>query len=181
MSRASIVLDERGGWMVQFFACERMISSAYGSALRAVFVLLLLIAVSVASARDTPPDSSNLSQPMVLRVESGRVSVDARDVSLVELIRQIGQVLKFAVDSRLPEVERVTAKFDDLPPEQALDRLSANHTLIRDEKTGRIARVILLPGGFSGRAAPQDAAGDDSPAPFEFSFDPAEIKERPGK
>jgi hypothetical protein len=130
-----------------------------------------------AEQRQQPP--APRAHPFAVRVDRGLVSVESQGAKLSDIVGRIAEAMHFTVDLRDPEPPPVSVKFELLPLEQALARLSANYTAVRDPKTPRIVSVILLPRGIS-ESAPVSAgsATPESAPAFEFSFDPSSIPER---
>ena len=92
-----------------------------------------------------------------------------------------------SVEANIPSDARITVQFEDLPLQEALERLSDSYVYLTDETDGRITKIILLPQGEdatgalseSEEVAGQDPSSSDGegstdlPQPFCFEFDPA--------
>ena len=170
------------------------------------YALLVGLAVcGTASPVDAAPSEGGAvatpalpARAYVLKTHGGRVSLDAKEASLIAIVKELGAKLGIAVDDRLPKDEPVTAKFDNEPLADALRRLSANHALVANPKTGQIERIVLVPHApptavtpkpapsrptatATPAQAPQQrgAAEETPPPPFEFEFDPSQVPEKP--
>ena len=142
------------------------------------FSLLCGIGAGIGAEQSQQPSAAG-AHPLTVRVDRGLVSVESQGAKLSDIVSSMAQAMHFTVDLRDPEPAPVSVKFERLPLEQALARLSANYTAVRDPKTHHIVSVILLPNGVSkaGPVSPGAAVSESAPA-FEFSFDPSSIPER---
>jgi hypothetical protein len=142
------------------------------------FSLLCGIGAGIGAEQSQQPFAAG-ARPLTVVVDRGLVSVESQGTPLSDIVGRIAEAMHFTVDLRDPEPAPVSVKFERLPLEQALARLSANYTAVRDPKTHQIVRVILLPHGVSEAVpvSPGAAVSESAPA-FEFSFDPSSIPER---
>jgi hypothetical protein len=119
----------------------------------------------------------------VLTTQGDRLSLRAVEVPLQEVIERIGQALHIPVAGSIGTAERVSIEFQDLPLNEALQRLSPNHALLLDEAGGRVTRILLFaPGQAAPAQLPRPPAQtgetgraelDERSRPFEFTFDPS--------
>jgi len=161
--------------------------------------LLTLVLASQLTAAETRSDSTQ-HQNYALQIEGGLISLQATDVPLIQIIEDIGAQMDIEVVIQIPKDEQVTARFEALPLEKALQRLSQNHALMTDKEAGTISKIFLLPKGQEakmGRAdvlsrepvsvgvktlrTSEDHSSEQSthtkqPKPFEFTFDPSQFE-----
>ena len=149
---------------------------------------------------DGTASSSKQDQEYLLQIDGNLVSLQATDIPLVQIIEDIGKRMHIKVVVQIPKDERVTAQFESLPLEKALQRLSQNHALMTDKEAGTISKIFLLPKGqeapmeqavvsppepvslpestsahMTGKARSGDQPESKQPKPFEFTFDPSQI------
>ena len=85
----------------------------------------------------------------VLTVEANRLSLEAQDASLRAILEEIGRKMQIEVLGEIPAQETITAKFRNLPLEQALHRLSSNfgYQMKSEEGAQEISKIFILPKG----------------------------------
>ena len=92
-----------------------------------------LASLSPATAGDPAagpvPAAVPLAPAAVVVVEEGRVTVDARDADLAEVLSQLGARAEFQLTT-MGQLGRVTTAFTAMSVEQALRRLAADHELM---------------------------------------------------
>lgn len=96
-----------------------------------------------------PVGESESKANFVLTIKENLISLKANDVSLKEILEEIGHRMKIEVDAHIPEEEKITIEFDKLSLEDAIKRLSTNYVYFMDSKKeeGRITKIVLLPKG----------------------------------
>jgi hypothetical protein len=85
----------------------------------------------------------------VLTVKDNLISLKAKDASLKEVLEEIGRKMKIDVIAGIPDTKKITAEFENLSVEEAVNRLSTNHSYIMDSTNGqrRITKIIVLEKG----------------------------------
>src|SRR5262245_41746240 len=86
---------------------------------------------------------------VVLTVKDNLISLKAKDASLKEILEEIGRRMKIDVIAGIPDTTKITAEFDDLSVEEAVNRLSTNYSYVMDSTTGqrKITKIIVLEKG----------------------------------
>ena len=160
-----------------------------------VALFLTGFALASTSTADDPASHNQPAQQYLLQIAGDRISLQATDIPLIQIVEDIGERMDIQVVIQVPKEEWVTVKFEALPLEKALQRLSKNHALVTDKEAGRISKIFLLPKGHEDspmeRAAvsspepvsdAQAAGPTEDPAdtkqskPFEFTFDPSQFE-----
>jgi hypothetical protein len=165
-------------------------------------VLLLFVPLLPAPDAFGQPERSPKGKPgakadFVLTVKDNRISLDAKDASLKEVLEEIGRKMSIEVLALLPEQERITTELENLSLEDAIERLIRNypHLVVLQEGDRKIRRIVALQ--KSGDIEPskpvmqgpeikkeqnsakpatkQEAIRNESPPPeqFKFQFDPS--------
>jgi hypothetical protein len=85
----------------------------------------------------------------VLTVRNNLISLKAKDVSLKEVLEEIGRRMKIDVIAGIPDTTKITAEFENLSVEAAVNRLSTNYSYVMDSTTGqrKITKIIVLEKG----------------------------------
>lgn len=114
-----------------------------------------------------------------LTVKDDLISLNAKDVSLMEIMEEIGNRMKIDLVGNIPEEERISVEFDKLSLKDALEKLSLNYGFLMDtekeEKTNyddpsRIAKIIVVP-----KEKETMVKKSSKREPFKFEFDPSEF------
>jgi type II secretory pathway component GspD/PulD (secretin) len=129
----------------------------------------------------------------VLTVKDSLISLKAKDASLKEVLEEIGRRMNVEVVGNVPSNEKVTAEFEKLPLQEAVQRLSTNYSFqIDSEKTGkRITKVVVLDKGKEtgtvkttdlskkeqSPAGPREETATKEPEPFKFIIGDPEPKQ----
>src|SRR4029434_7116507 len=85
----------------------------------------------------------------VLTVRDNLISLKAKDVSLKEVLEEIGRRMKIDVIAGIPDTTKITAEFETLSVEEAVNRLSTNYSYVMDSTNGerKITKIIVLEKG----------------------------------
>ena len=85
----------------------------------------------------------------VLTVRDNLISLKAKDASLKEVLEEIGRRMKIDVIAGIPDATKITAEFENLSVEEAVNRLSTNYSYVMDSTTGqrKITKIIVLEKG----------------------------------
>lgn len=157
-----------------------------------VIILLLPLLTIATGLCGGEPDkktegASARKSKVILTTNDSLLSLRARDASLKEILEAIGQRMKIEVVGKIPEEERITVAFDQLPLEDAMKRLSKNCAYIKEsgKEERRITKIIILPEGKTREVVAREglpqppleetAEEDPAPEPFKFEFDPSEF------
>lgn len=76
-----------------------------------------------------------------------RVSLRANQASLKAIVEQISRELKIELQAKIGDNEKITVDFRNVPLESALKIISPNHITVKENKSGKIAKIFLLPQG----------------------------------
>lgn len=162
---------------------------------------LLMISYPVeGEERSDGPDKESMSKRSYsLTIEENVISLSATNASLKEIVEEIGHRMKIEVVTHIRNDETISIKFDDLPIEESIRRLSTNHVYLIDSERekGRIAKIVILPKGqgkvssgrikeqtrrdtYSQATSQKKTSGKSSESvPFKFEFDPSKfLKEK---
>lgn len=159
-----------------------------------LFVFFLPPSLLGAEAETKVPAPAVSPSPFALTVTNNRVSLKAEGASLTEVVQEFGRQLGVEVKVSGGAEAQVTATFEDLTVEEAMERLKAAtgvayllaYTQAEKNVEGRIARIELLQQGAGGMAMPpplgvpvptEEAAlptPEGADAPFGFEFDPSQ-------
>ncbi len=84
-----------------------------------------------------------------LSIKEGNISLSAKDASLKEVLKEIGQRIKVEVVGNIPEGEKVSVKFDKLSIVAALEKLGINYGYLMGSERGekKIFKIFALPRG----------------------------------
>ena len=156
-----------------------------------LLVVVLLPGLLWAGEVGHPTAPSTRTGEFRLTVNGHLVSLQAQEASLRALLEELGRQMGIEVVARLPREQTLTLAFDRLQIEEALERLRAYANIIylqeSTEAHAPIRRIIAIPrqpGEQTGeparsrRAEPSDTA-TSRPAPFQFTFDPAQHEKKP--
>jgi type II secretory pathway component GspD/PulD (secretin) len=147
--------------------------------LNVAFVLtVLLVAVIVAAQAAEKTAASKTPQSLFqVKVSNGSLSLEARDAPLAKVFEEIGKQAGITVESNFDPAERVSMRFEKVPLEEGIKRLSNNVTIHYD-KGHRITKIVVLAEDKRQITRSQDAktaqpSKPRGPEPFKFEFDPA--------
>jgi hypothetical protein len=156
-----------------------------------LLVVVLLPCLVWAGEVRNPTTPSTHTGEFRLTVDGSLVSLQAQEASLKALLEDLGSQMGIDVVARLPREQKLTLAFDRLHIEEAIERLRvyANIVYLKEstEPHAPIRRIIAMPrqpGEQTGeparsrRAEPADTAAS-RPAPFQFTFDPAQHEKKP--
>jgi type II secretory pathway component GspD/PulD (secretin) len=166
---------------------------------------LLLASVTFGGEPAERPKGKTAAKPnFVLTVKDNLISLKAKDVSLKEVLEEIGRRMNIEVLALLSEQEKITLDFEKLPLEEAIERLIRNypHLIVSQEGDRRITRIVALQ--KSGDPVPSNPVVKDTeakkqetpiklesrmreqavrkesppPEPFRFQFDPSQYGQK---
>src|SRR5262249_47178528 len=82
----------------------------------------------------------------VLTVKDNLISLKAKDASLKEVLEEIGRRMQIDVVAGIPDTKKITAEFENLSIEEAVNRLSTNYSYLMDSTKGerKITKIIVL-------------------------------------
>jgi type II secretory pathway component GspD/PulD (secretin) len=120
--------------------------------LLAMTIFTLGLSASVLFGQGVDPFTKRASGSngnFVLTVEANRLSLEAQDASLRGILEEIGRKMHIEVLGEIPAKETITAKFHNLPLEEALQRLSSNfgYQMKSEEGGQEIVKIFVLPKG----------------------------------
>jgi len=170
-----------------------------------LYLVPLLIIPAAILGGDTDNESmeeSKVQSDFSLAIKDNLIYLDAKDASLVEIVKEIGGKMKIDVIAKVPDEERVTVtvKVEELPLEAAMERLRefADIAYIKDSENddAKITKILVFPKGKAEERvnareesmekealreeAKEEEAGKKEarrPEPFKFEFDPSEFEE----
>ena len=129
-----------------------------------------------------PPSPPVASDAYTLHVNTGLVSVQAREASLLAILQALGKQAGFVVTSNLTNDPRVTLDFTNQPLRQAVQRLTEGTDAVAEfgEQPDGLKRLILLSGDRAETlpekaATPPPSERPDPKAPFQFELDPSAV------
>ncbi len=124
------------------------------------FVIILLILLIIPSAlfgEDKEiKTKKEVNADFDLTIKDDLISLSAKDVSLKEIIEELGSSMKIDVIGNIPEEEKISVGFDKLSLKEALEKLSSNYGYLMDSEKGekedhsnklQITKIIILPKG----------------------------------
>jgi type II secretory pathway component GspD/PulD (secretin) len=127
---------------------------------RGIKILLniaLLLFLSLLSAPDTfggeaersPKGKAAAKADFVITIKNNLISLEAKDASLKEVLEEIGRKMKIDVVAGIPYTKKITAEFENLSIEEAVNRLSTNYSYVMDSANGerKITKIIVLQKG----------------------------------
>ena len=102
--------------------------------------------IFAAEAERMPKGKPVTKVDFVLTVRDNLISLKAKDASLKEVLEEIGRRMKIDVIAGIPDTTKVTAEFENLSVEEAVNRLSTNYSYVMDSTTGqrKITKIIVL-------------------------------------
>ncbi len=113
-----------------------------------------------------------------LTVKDNQISLNAKDASLSEIIKEIGQEMEIEIVDNIPDEEKINIEFDRLSLKEALEKLSASYGYVMDSEKGeKITKIIILPKGEESRIQEIESTIPVKHEPFKFEFDPSEFME----
>ncbi|MBI4488602.1 MAG: HEAT repeat domain-containing protein [Deltaproteobacteria bacterium] len=138
----------------------------------------LVIPFALIAAEVTPAESVN---PLV-EFSKGRLTVRAVEVSLNDLLGEIGKRIGIAVEIRDQEAEekRVTLNLVNLSPSQAFEEILRGLSFAFFYDDGRLAHVVALPAASASESSPsQLSLSTSSPRPSPRGFKPTRSEPGP--
>lgn len=118
-----------------------------------VGILLFLLATSASlfgeeSGKGFKEDSKSKSNFVVI-IKDNFISLNAKDASLREIMKEIGSRMKIEVAATIAETEKITMKFDSLSIDDAIKKFRdyANILYIKDsdKKEAKITKMVVVP------------------------------------
>jgi hypothetical protein len=116
--------------------------------------IMLLLMATAWSASSGASDELAPGRFVLDTDDAQRVTLQANGAPLDDILAELSQQLDVEIKGSSPGNSPVTARFRELPLQDALKRLTSNYMAVADESTGRIARIILLPKGDGTRYVP---------------------------
>jgi hypothetical protein len=157
-----------------------------------VLSALLVSAITTAQTVEKPAPSKTPQSLFQVKVSIGTLSLDAKDAPLAKVFKEIGRQAGIAVEGNVDPAETVTMRFDKVPLEEGIKRLSNNVTIHYgdkpNEKGHRITKIVVLSEDKRKVTRSQDAKAvkpsiasepEPRPEPFKFEFDPTKSVEKP--
>lgn len=149
-----------------------------------------LMLAQVATAQQTPSTAEASLAPGAfhLTVTEERLSLEAQEASVAAILREIGRRMGIRMTIYPGVDETITMRFARLPLRDALKRLAKNVAIVTTQAPNapphHIAKVYVFATGQAGVMSvgrgptrPQAATAKETaprPAPFKFTFDPAQ-------
>jgi hypothetical protein len=126
-----------------------------GGGIISSLLLINLFCVGVAAAQisrgeaDKKATKPAAKADFVITVKNNLISLKAKDASLKEVLEEIGRKTKIDVVAGIPDTKKITAKFENLPIEEAVNRLTTNYSYVMDSTNGetKIIKIIVLEKG----------------------------------
>jgi type II secretory pathway component GspD/PulD (secretin) len=124
-----------------------------GSVIISILLLIGFLAAGIPAAQifgaesEGKPQGNPAAKPdFVLTVKDNLISLKAKDASLKEVLEEMGRRMKIDVVASLPDNRKITAEFEKLSLEEAVNRLSTNHSNVMDSTKGgrKITKIIVL-------------------------------------
>jgi hypothetical protein len=105
--------------------------------------------IFAAEAEKLPKGKPAAKADFVLAVKDNLISLKAKDASLKEVLEEIGRKMKIDVIAGIPDTNKITAEFENLSVEEAVNRLSTNYSYVMDSTNGqrKITKIIVLEKG----------------------------------
>jgi hypothetical protein len=105
--------------------------------------------ILAAEAERIPKGKPAAKADFVLTVKDNLISLKAKDASLKGVLEEIGRRMKIDVIAGIPDTTKITAEFENLSVEAAVNRLSTNYSYVMDSTTGqrKITKIIVLEKG----------------------------------
>src|SRR6266436_5032712 len=79
-------------------------------------------------AQRDPKGKPATKADFVLTVKDNLISLKAKDASLKEVLEEIGGKMNIEVIAGIPDTKKITAEFENLSIEEAVNRLSTNYS-----------------------------------------------------
>jgi hypothetical protein len=105
--------------------------------------------VSAAEADRSPKGKPASKADFVLTVKDNLISLEAKNASLKEILEEIGRRMKIDVVAGIPDSKKITAEFENLSVEEAVNRLSTNYSYVVDSTNAerKVTKIIVLEKG----------------------------------
>ena len=161
-----------------------------------VLSALLVSVIATAPAAEKTGPSKTPQSVFQVKVSNGNLSLEAKDAPLAKVFEEIGKQAGIMVEGNIGPTETVTMRFEKVPLEEGIKRLSNNVTILYgakpNEKGHRITKIVVLSEDKrkatrseetkaptekpTQKAAVEKAskasAPTQPPEPFKFEFDP---------
>jgi hypothetical protein len=113
-----------------------------------VFLAPIIVAAQLLGAEaERKPQGKPAAKPdYVLTIKDNLVSLAATNASLKKILEEIGQRTSIEVFALLPEQEKITTEFEQLPLEETIERLIRNysHLVVSKESDKKITQITVL-------------------------------------
>lgn len=146
---------------------------------------LLVSVMTVAQAADKVMQNEMSQSAFRVKVANAFLSVDAKGAPLVKVFEEIGKQAGIAVEGNIGPAETVTMRFEKVPLEEGIKRLSNNVTIHYADKPNqkghRITKIVVLAEDQRKGTRTQETKAakpskavepEPRPEPFKFEFDP---------
>ena len=146
---------------------------------------LLMSVIATAPAAEKTASSKTPQSVFQVKVSNGNLLLEAKDAPLAKVFEEIGKQAGITVEGNIGPLETVTVRFEKVPLEEGIKRLSNNVTILYgakpNEKGHRITKIVVLSEDnrkvtrTDGAKAEKPSKGiepDPRPEPFKFEFDP---------
>ncbi len=150
---------------------------------------LLVSVIAMAPAGEKAAPSKTPQSVFQVKVSNGNLSLEAKDAPLAKVFEEIGKQAGITVEGNIGPAETVTMRFEKVPLEEGIKRLSNNVTILYgakpNEKGHRITKIVVLSEDkvtrTDGAKAEKPSKGielDPRPEPFKFEFDPTKAMKK---
>jgi hypothetical protein len=141
-----------GGPMSQRQGGHRLLGHTALSSLLLVGLLGPRVApaqIFAVEAETNPKGKPATKADFVLTVKDNLISLKAKEALLKEVLGEIGRRMKIDVVGGIPDTKKITAEFENLSIEEAVNRLSTNYSYVMDSTNGerKITKIIVFEKG----------------------------------
>lgn len=154
-----------------------------------IWASLFLSFTPVLAQAAQQPSAKNPAGGFQLKLSNGYLSVDAKEAPLANILDEVRKQAGFKIEGSIAPEEKITIQFEHVALAEALKRMAKNISIVYTQdpkdKSPRIAKIVLLPGGHKVAAeriestkSSQTSKTPPPPEPFKFEFDPAKGAEK---
>jgi hypothetical protein len=143
------------------------------------------MAIAIVQAAEKTAPGKTPQGAFQVKVSNGTLSLDAKEAPLTKVFEGIGKQAGIAVEGNIGPTETVTMRFEKLPLEEGIKRLSNNVTIHYADKPNqkghRITKIVVLSEDKQKVTRSQETKAEKPskaaeppprPEPFKFEFDP---------
>jgi type II secretory pathway component GspD/PulD (secretin) len=162
------------------------------------FLLALLLHLTLPAVLSGSESNQIINKELEINVEyelsikDNLITLNAEDAFLKKILEDIGQRMNIEVFAQIPDEDKITIQFANLPLEEVLKKFKTNYALVTDskDKNGNIKRVMVVPEGQQAQLSLRElrrnepevntgVAGEKTlrSEPFKFEFDPSKYME----